>query len=235
MTPSVLIAMPAYGGNVGEKCTVSLFKTAQEFTKLGIRHSLLTVANESLISRGRSRLFSFFYNNTDFDYMIFIDADIGFVPNDIIKLLELNQEFTCAGVPLKSIDPKYNFGILSHNDKMVWNAQRTAFEVGYVGTAFMMLHRNVYKKMAEAYPQLKYYPTKTHSNKPASDAESENTYYLFQPEIINGDLKSEDYSFCEKWRKINGKIWLRPDIQLNHTGSHVFEGINLSAAFNNKE
>lgn len=229
---SVLIAMPAFGGNVGEKCTISLFNTAKEFTKLGIDHSLLTVANESLISRGRSRLFSFFYNSTNYEYLMFIDADIGFVPRDILKLLELNVPFASAGVPLKSLDPLYNFGVLTDSqNKPIWNSSHTAIQVDYVGTAFMLLHRNVYEKMAKEYSELKYIPGDRHSNKPAQGKELNNSYYFFQPTIgDDGNLLSEDYAFCKRWRDLGEEIWLRPDINLNHAGSHIFTGIDLKKA-----
>lgn len=229
---SVLIATPCFGGNMGERCAVSLFKTAQFFTENKIRHSLITMANESLISRGRSRLFSFFYNNTDFDYLLFLDADIGFHPQDILKLMELNRPFTCAGVPLKSLDPKYNFGVVADkNGKLVFDDARKALQVDYVGTAFMMLHRSVYSTMAKHYGHLRYMPSKTHTNRPATDQEMENSFYFFQPDVVDGDLKSEDYMFCKRWRDIGGNIWLRPDIILDHTGSHVFTGIDLTRVF----
>lgn len=228
--------MPAYGGIITDTTTVGLFNTSREFTKLGIKNSLLTVANESLLCRGRSKLLSFFYNETDFERLIFIDSDVGFTPDDILKLYELDVDFACAGVPLKTApDIKYNFGVLQKDNKLIWNEQKSALQVDYVGTAFMMLTRNVYRELSKAHPELKYIPSRTHTNRAPNDASMNNSYYLFKTEITQAqDLLGEDYSFCRRWRNLGKDIWLRPDIQLTHTGSHVFRGTNLQEIFKNQ-
>ncbi len=233
---SVLMCIPAYGGNVSELTTVGIFKTARDFTEKGIYHSLLTTANESLICRGRSKLFNFFYHRTDFDKFLFIDSDIKFQPSDIEKLLDLDVEMCAAGVPLKSTTPTYNFGIPTSNGKPIWNEDKSAFKTDFVGTAFLMIDRVVFEKMARAYPNLRYMPetTSTYTNKPAiDDIEINNSFHFFQTYICQNtcSIRSEDYAFCDRWKDIGGDIWIRPDIQLSHVGSNVFEGANLMEKF----
>lgn len=233
---SVLMCVPAYGGQMSELTTVSLFKTAQKFTREGIDHSLLTTANESLICRGRSRLFNFFYHRTNYDKFLFIDSDVRFAPEDVEKLLELDVDVCAAGVPLKSTTPTYNFGTVTTNGKLIWNSNKTAFEADFVGTAFMMIDRKVFEEMARAYPKLRYKPDTSgrYTNKPADEIEARNSFHFFNTYICQqtGDIRSEDYAFCDRWRDIGGKIWIRPDIQLSHVGSHEFVGTNLEETFN---
>jgi hypothetical protein len=33
---------------------------------------------------------------------------------------------------------------------------------------------------------------------------------------------SEDYYFCDKFRKVNGKIYAAPWVMLKHTGSYTY-------------
>jgi hypothetical protein len=40
----------------------------------------------------------------------------------------------------------------------------------------------------------------------------------------NGDLVSEDYVMCNKWKKLGYKVWLDPTITCNHIGIKKFKG-----------
>jgi len=35
---------------------------------------------------------------------------------------------------------------------------------------------------------------------------------------------SEDYMFCQYWRKIGGSIWLCPWMKTTHMGTYAFQG-----------
>jgi hypothetical protein len=39
-----------------------------------------------------------------------------------------------------------------------------------------------------------------------------------------GHYLSEDYTFCQRWRAIGGRIWLDPTGMLVHVGAHDFAG-----------
>ena len=56
---SILIGMPCYGGVVTDKTTIGLFNLGKNFVRNNIDHGILTLSNESLISRGRSRIANF--------------------------------------------------------------------------------------------------------------------------------------------------------------------------------
>ena len=43
------------------------------------------MSNESLITRGRSKMVNFFLNNTDYERILFIDADVRFFSNTTIR------------------------------------------------------------------------------------------------------------------------------------------------------
>ena len=76
---SVLIALPCYGGLVSDKTAKGLFNLGKDLRSNNIDHGLITLANESLITKGRSRIANFFMNNTQYEYVMFIDADVGFL------------------------------------------------------------------------------------------------------------------------------------------------------------
>lgn len=83
---SILIAMPCYGGMVSDKTAKGLFNLGKELRSAGVDHGLLTMANESLVTKARSRIANFFMNNTEYEHILFIDADVGFNPDDVFEL-----------------------------------------------------------------------------------------------------------------------------------------------------
>jgi len=80
----IMIALPCHGGIVNEKTTMSLFNLGKLLVRNAIPHGLLTQANSSLITHGRSKCANFFINNTDHEYLFFLDSDIGFNPEDVL-------------------------------------------------------------------------------------------------------------------------------------------------------
>jgi len=69
-----MIATPAYGGQVH----IDYLHSVISFKEIpGVSTVVVTLGNESLITRARNNLFSMFlYSNAD--YLFFLDADIGF-------------------------------------------------------------------------------------------------------------------------------------------------------------
>jgi hypothetical protein len=59
---------------------------------------------------------------------------------------------------------------------------------------------------------------------------SSNLFALFDciidPE--SGAYLSEDYSFCLRWRRIGGEIWIDAASKLNHCGPYEFVGDHAS-------
>jgi hypothetical protein len=47
---------------------------------------------------------------------------------------------------------------------------------------------------------------------------------VFDIKVENGDLISEDYVLCNKWKNLGYKVWLDPTITCNHIGIKKFKG-----------
>jgi hypothetical protein len=96
----------------------------------------------------------------------------------------------------------------------------TAF---YAGTGFMLIRRTVLEQLAEAHPELRY--TAMHAH-PRPTHVSERQFALFECMIEprTGIYLSEDYAFCRRWLRQNGKIWLDTRSKLTHIGAHDFVG-----------
>jgi hypothetical protein len=47
---------------------------------------------------------------------------------------------------------------------------------------------------------------------------------VFDVQLIDGELVSEDNVFCRKWRGLGGKVWIDPSMTCNHIGVKKYSG-----------
>ena len=55
------------------------------------------------------------------------------------------------------------------------------------------------------------------------------SYALFDGGVVNGKYLSEDWMFCDRWKKIGGSLWIDVSINLTHTGIEDFQGSLISS------
>ena len=214
---SIMIALPCHGGIVSEKTTMSLFNLGKLLVRNNIPHGLLTQANSSLITQGRSKCANFFLNNTEHEYLFFLDSDIGFNPEDVLKLLLHQVDIVSGPYPMKTIPIRYCYDIIQPEQR-----KGDLVKVEGNGMGFVMIHRSVFMKMAQNFPDLKYIPPLKDSNYPPTEAELNNSYHYFMEHKEDNAFMSEDKSFFYRARMIGYDIWLDTSIKLQHIGSHIF-------------
>ena len=243
------IATPCYGGQLNEPYFRSVIKMMTFFNGHQIPLAFGTIANESLVTRARNVLVAYFLAS-DYTHLMFIDADIEFQTEDILKLYAHKKDVVVGAYPKKGVawdkirsnltDPTNKDKELSDRDmasfgsdyainfKFVDKETKTiGVENGLIklhdaGTGFMMISREAILKMIKAYPELKYNNDVNINNADLKD----HFYALFDTMIDPVDRRylSEDYTFCRRWQEIGGDVWLDPSISLNHYGHFCFQG-----------
>lgn len=221
---SVFFATPCYGGLVTDQFFLSIFKASQELVRHGITFRLTTLRNESLVTRARNILSAMFLDSGA-THLFFIDADIEFEPESVIRMLAMDKDIIAGAYPKKALPVQYamNFKYTDPVKKQI-RVENGAVEVWDASTGFFCIKREVFEKMMVAYPHLHY---KNDSN--IDPKLQKYCYALFDTMLDadeNGDNRylSEDYTFCRLWQKLGGEIWMDPNTRLNHIGSYTFEG-----------
>jgi hypothetical protein len=247
---SLFVATPMYGGmNHGlyMKACLDLQGLCMQY---GVQVKFSFLFNESLITRARNYLVDEYIHRSDCTHMLFIDSDIHFNPQDVIALLAMDKDVSGGPYPKKAIKWKSVKTAVAKNPDIdaqtlekvtgdyVFNPVKgTAqfsvtepLEVLEIGTGFMMIKRDVFKKMEEAYPMIRYKPDHV------GQAHFDGTRYIHaffdtvidtKDSIVGGGSDrylSEDYMFCQMWRKIGGTIHLCPWMKTSHIGTYHFQG-----------
>jgi hypothetical protein len=211
----VHFCLPMYNGVCNEATFISMIKFSILASKLGINYSIDTMVNESLIPRGRNNLVAKFLYNQSATHLMFIDTDLGFDAESILRLLVANQDVVGGVYPMKRIPIRYVINTVPNPVVM-----GDLVEVSTLGTGFMMVKRDVILKMIAAHPELKY-----RDNIGIGPQYEQYMYGLFDT-MIDHDTNylSEDWTFCYLWRLMGGKVFADTGIKLDHTGYHKYAG-----------
>jgi hypothetical protein len=211
----VHFCLPMYGGQCNEATFIAMIKFSIIAAKMGINYSIDTMVNESLIPRGRNNLVAKFLFNQAATHLMFVDVDLGFDPEAIIRLLLANQDLVGGVYPMKRVPTRYVINTVPNPVVM-----GDLVEVSTLGTGFMLIKRQVIDKMIAAHPELKY-----RDNIGIGAQYEPFMYGLFYTMIDKDDnYLSEDWTFCYLWRMMGGKVFADTGIKLDHTGYHKYEG-----------
>ena len=253
MSHKIFIGTPCYGGMI----TADYFKSCMQLVALAatkkIELQFGTIGNESLITRARNTLVQLFMDG-DYSHLLFVDADISFNPESVIRMLEFNQDIVAGVYPRKTIDwikvkktlkdnpnitedellaasLQYNLNV-KNPDRI--EAKNGFIEVMDAATGFMLIKKDVFKRMASNYPELKFKPDQ-HINqshdKEFNYHETSKWNYAFFDTMIEGQrYLSEDYAFCRLWQNMGGKIYADILSGMTHYGNYSFKG-NVATQF----
>ena len=214
-TTRVHICMPCYGGMLTESTFMSYIKWSNTCRQLGIDWTMETMTNESLISRARNTLTAKFLHNKESTHLMFIDADIGWEPWHLLVMLNAQKDVIGGLYPMKSLPVKW---CVNGFDGAEVSEDGTLQEVSKTGTGFMLIKRDVFEKL-NAHPATK--PFINDIGLPAELNPHMKTY--FDTAVRENRYYSEDWTFCENWRDIGGKVWVDKRVLLRHTGTYVFD------------
>ena len=214
---SIFIALPAYDFKVSLRLAVSLARFAQAAPRYGIDIQIGSICGCSVVSRARNLLVQDMLDSPC-DYLLFIDSDINFEPDDIIRLMawaEDPKKGIVAAVPRTRSEDKVYITNLEYDE----NGELTMNGMGLVraervATAFMLIRREVLVTMAEANPDWKYYDKRSDRVVPC----------LFDFKLAEEGYIGEDFLFCDRARELGFEVWIDPTITLGHMGVQEYVG-----------
>lgn len=232
-------AVLAYGGQVTTPFMASSMRLQDAMRNEGIDFITSYITGESLVQRGRNALVHEFLK-TDCTHLLFVDTDIQFDPDTILRMCKTGYELVATPYPRKCFDRAsmaravergispaeasdyvLNFATKANagpdgNVQLV--IEQGCVRVHDAPTGCMLVKRSVFVEMAEAFPEIAYLSDATGAHG--------DTMFAFFDCFIDADKRylSEDYAFCRRWQKMGKDAWCQLDSSLTHYGHHGFKG-----------
>jgi hypothetical protein len=230
---NLMIATPAYGGQVTERYLQSLLALVFESQRIGLSIGVFTQTGESLITRARNNMLQTFIDHPEYDQLLWIDADIGFDTANVLRLVHSEHEVTATPYPLKTVNWDAVAGDTAEakaatSRRFVINRLSDEVDPGGfsealdAGTGFMCIKRSAIEKLMEAYPDDHYL-----ADDPYVPADQRKRWLFFDTMLEETEegrrYLSEDYAFARKWQNIGGKLYV--DVTgppLRHYGGYAY-------------
>lgn len=216
---SIQLGTPCGSGTYVREFVSSFHNSASVLIECGAKIDWAEMPFCADLGLARSKIFGNFLRSQH-DTLVWIDADQGWQPYDIVRLLLTGKDFVGAAGPKKKWPIEFAYNNCDEDGNplpFTYDQETGLMECSDVGLAFMAISKECAQKIADAYQDLKF---------PGDGGLDE--YAVFDSFIIGNGSKrrrlSEDYAFCRRWTRIGGKIYLMPDIHLTHTGTHVWDG-----------
>jgi hypothetical protein len=228
--------------------TQALLKFQQACMMNGIMVSF-SLLKSSLVTQGRNLCVANFLGDPGkYTHMLFIDSDIDFKFETIMKMLKFDKEVIATPYPMKHIHweqiwerlqkgkittqdelmkagfiyPIKMDNLIDENNKQI-SVVNGLIEVSHAPTGCMLIKRQVFDKMIKEYPG-DFIDQATIVN---GEAKTNPYMYNFFDTIHEKESKKyygEDFGFCKKWTKIGGKCYCLIDEYITHVGEYQYNG-----------
>ena len=227
--PKVYVATPCYD-SMRVETTVSLLDTFSALGGSGIECKFKSVKT-SLVTHGRNLLTCGFLNS-DFDYMLFVDADVEFKPEAVMGMLVPKKDVIVTPYRVKNeLETPENAVKFKDPDNvkiLPWDI--VEIEEGPAG--LMLIHRKIFELLIGKHPELKINfdaATRMKMNEEIgaeTDAIDKYMYNFWDTTfgLDTGEWKGEDLSFCALVREMGIKIYANLDSETTHHGSRGWKG-----------
>ena len=221
MKPSIFIAMPCYD-SVKINTMLSVIKLVQQLGKSGIEVGIHTMKSP-LIHQARNYLTSVFLT-TEYQYLIFIDSDVEFDPESVLKMLIAKKNIVCTPYRVKSQDTtQHTYTVEFKDPKNILILAGGLVEIEAGPTGLMLIDRKVFEKIIKNRPDLKI---KNRVNPGIKEEEKSHSFYhlFFDFAFEDGYTIGEDLSFCKLARKEGFKLYANIDSMTAHRGEYAWTG-----------
>lgn len=214
----------------GQELSEAQLKTLAELESQNLpalEIGLYTLANESLLSRGRNHIAAEAIRG-GWDKLMFIDADAKWTFTQFLQVVGQPHDFVAGACPLKVLPISLNYLPFQADEhyyrdrirsidsllKMREGHGKSLIPIAYVGTAFMCLSRKVLLAMAEASEEYMYPNPKT--------GHLHTHWNIFATKPMHKKFMSEDWSACELARSLGFEVLLNTDVVISHVGNWVY-------------
>lgn len=206
----VMIGTPCYGAMVGCLYANSLAGTIALGARLNIQVLPLFIPGNALVHSARNEIISRFLKSGE-DDLVFIDADISWVPEDFFRLLNHEVEAVGGTYPYKKSELQFMMKTVD-GQPPAEAGENGLLSVEGLGMGFFRLTRAAVQKLWD-------------KSVPFKHANSDDEYRaVFECLYQDGNEVGEDIAMCQKL----DQVWCDPLPVLSHSGirEHYGDPVN---------
>ena len=221
--PYLMIATPMYGGVCTMSYCVSLALTVADAAR-NRRDIAYKPGGDSLVTRARNLLTNEFLRS-DCTHLLWIDADIGWEPDAIWRMMDSGKDIIAGVYPKKCLPIAWpmNFMTQGQNEPLPTCPETSFIRVKDAPTGFMMIRRNVIEALLARHPEW--------ACKFSGGDSPVHGFALWEAFIdSDGMYLSEDFGFCRRAQAAGFEVWVDPAIRLSHTGAATYGPARMSDA-----
>lgn len=242
---ALFIGTPAFACRMDVGFVMSLLRLQTECLRRGIQVMFQALGNESLIPRARNILTEQFIRS-ECTHLLFLDADISFSPESIIKMLAADKDVVACLYPKKYINYErlkdylanpteepvnqvgldFNINLFQQQHKSGDETVSSHVQEGTLvrvldaATGCLLIKHQVIQRMKEAYKDTLY----VKNDILGSNIESYIALFDCRIDDTTKRYESEDYAFCRRLQAIGGEVWADISQPLVHSGFLIQDG-----------
>jgi hypothetical protein len=213
----IFLAIPCHDGKVVAECEVSILRNTHLMRDMGHTVVPYYLPRNIYLDKARNKCVHRFLESKCTD-LVFIDSDISFDDDAILKLIKHDKDIVAGIYPLKQDFEEYPMQLYYDRDNNFKDEETGLIMANMVPTGLMRIKRSVFEKMITFdNSEEKYRIQKDH----------DGIYTFFNTGILfenDNTWWGEDVAFCRYWKLHGGKIFIEPDITFSHIGTKKWSG-----------
>src|SRR5438270_3737194 len=160
MKQKVCFAIPTITGDIRCETAIAITEAIILCRELQIETDFIVLANCPVLPVARNTLVAMFLADPDATDMFFIDYDVKFNAEAVIKLLRRPEEIVAGAYRVK-LDDRTTWAVEIQKDtdgvpRGKLDGDEVLLKADFLATGFMRIKRGVFERMYAAYPELRY-------------------------------------------------------------------------------
>jgi len=230
---NILIGLPTMGGTMKVGTTLSILDTIRALEARGIATDIHNVDSAEIVT-ARDMLANMVLHSDHWDGLLFVDSDMGFRHDLVLKLVDSGADVAAAACPRRQLSlERFAAGAIEHGHFGKALAQASDFTVNFswgdkgpsqieiqngfcdavaVGMAIALISRSALQALVQA--------KLVEKRRDLNSATGQPCYSFFEIISPRGVRLGEDYSFCHRWTaRLKREIKVCVDEEVAHIGS----------------
>jgi hypothetical protein len=230
---SLLSITPIIDGKVNHGYVNSLLGIQRACERIGIPFNWSFVIGNSMLVAARNRCVAKFMEEATATHMLFLDADISVQWEGVMAALSSGKDIVALPCIKRSVDWERAVALVRSRPDVDAAAIQSVLgqpnfildpeaplpneeeamlglmEATHAGTGCMVISRRALERYARAFPERWYYEY--------VNGKKTRTIEYFRYGRRDETFIGEDYTFCDDWRSIGGKVFVKVDGETSHS------------------